>query len=77
MSTFRQLLPSQLFTQNKLDELAKLKDTKARAQKVESAIFDTFTGPDGSGELDTRTELQDQLMLANRVQEKLRSMQKF
>lgn len=57
MSTFRQLLPSQLFTQNKLQELAKLKDTNLRAQKIEKAIFDTFTGPDGSGELDTRTEL--------------------
>lgn len=57
MSTFRQLLPSQLFTQNKLEELAKLKDTNLRAQKIEKAIFDTFTGPDGSGELDTRTEL--------------------
>ena len=40
-------------------------------------IFDRFTGVDGMGDLEARTELRGQLSLAEKLQQKLKAIQKF
>ena len=45
---------------------------------MQDSIFDRFSSQaEGSSELDPRTELRNQLQLSERLQKKLKSLQKF
>ena len=71
----RQLLPVELFSNSLLHSLRSIKNSQERASKIESVIFDTFAGhTDSAGDLSFNDELRDQLVKADKIQQKLRDI---